>query len=85
MNEKKNDEKVDGLFKRCPGYAHNFKTLIAAVENGDISMLACVDKATGKDVAVICAVVRCPNDQFEFVPVAKLFDGNPYDELLPPE
>jgi len=73
----------DGLLKRCPGYKLNFQTLCKAVENDDVCLMACVDKATGKDVAVICAVSEEGNLKI-MIPLAKMFDGNPYDELIPP-
>jgi hypothetical protein len=44
--------------------------------------MECRCSATGNPVMVICAVNRCQNE-FVFVPVAKLFDGNPYKEVIP--
>jgi hypothetical protein len=67
-----------------PGYKANFETLQRASDVGDLALMECTDKATGLPVAVVCAVNRV-NGEFEFAPLAKLFDGNPYDELLPPD
>jgi hypothetical protein len=73
-----------GLFKRSPGYRDNYNTLLRAAANKDLALMACTDRTTGKDVAVLCAVQPGGEGTLEFVPLAKLFDGNPYDELLPP-
>lgn len=66
------------------GYRRNFQTLLDAAENNNISLVSCTDVKTGKPSAVICAV-NGPNDgSLEFVPLAKLFDENPYEEVTPP-
>jgi len=73
-----------GLFKKCPGYQHNFETLKRAFANGDVCLMECKDKATGKEVAVVCGVQRSGDGMIDMVPMAKLFDGNPYEQLLSP-
>lgn len=45
--------------------------------------LECVDAASGEPRSVVCAVNR-QGEEYFFVPLAKLFTGNPYDELSPP-
>jgi hypothetical protein len=65
------------------GYKANFETLCRAIENGDVCLMECNDAVTGKPVMVVCAVQR-DGDSFEMMPLAKLFDGNPYEELIPP-
>ena len=65
------------------GYKANFETLCKAIRHGDVCLMECTDAATGKPVMVICAVQR-DGDSFEMMPFAKLFDGNPYEELIPP-
>ena len=37
-----------------------------------------------QEVAVLCAVNRLPDGQFEFVPLATMFSGNPYEAVNPP-
>lgn len=54
----------------------NFETLRQAFENGDVALLECQLKATGEPVAVVVAVNR-DSDEFAFVPVAMMFNGNP--------
>jgi len=64
------------------GHKNNFETLKQAAANGDLALMECHCSATGNPVMVLCAVNRC-QDEFVFVPVAKLFDGNPYEEVIP--
>jgi hypothetical protein len=33
----------------------------------------------------ICALNRTDEGEVMFVPIAKMFDGNPYEELMPPD
>lgn len=65
------------------GYKANFETLKQAGANNDLALMECTDKATGKTVMAICAVSRVKG-KFVFSPLAKMFDGNPYEELVPP-
>jgi hypothetical protein len=65
------------------GYRDNFQTLCRAVEDGKICLMECTDKITKAKVNVLCAV-NTVNGEYEMVPIAKMFDGNPYDELDPP-
>lgn len=66
------------------GDSANFNTMLKAATNGALCLMECTDKATGRYVAVICAVNRPDGDDYEMVPIARLFGGNPYDELDPP-
>jgi hypothetical protein len=67
------------------GYQRNFETLKRAVRNGDVMLAECTDVATGKPVITLCAVTRHRNGDVSAIPLAKFFDGNPYEELAPPE
>lgn len=67
------------------GYKKNFQTLLRAAGNDDACIMECTDKASGKPVIVVCAVVQDPNsNEYIITPLAKMFDGNPYEEVLPP-
>lgn len=66
------------------GHKENFNTLLLAALHGDLALLDCTDKKTGAPVKAVCAVNRI-GSEYQFVPVAKLFDGDPYDELNPPD
>ena len=63
-------------------FQDNFETLERAFKNGDVCLVACTD-ATGKLVPTIC-MVNVLDDEIELVSVAKMFTGNPYDEVTPP-
>ena len=64
-------------------YKHNFNTLRAAILNDDAALIRCKDNE-GEDVIVVAAVFQDDNGQYNMVPLAKMFDGNPYEELEPP-
>jgi hypothetical protein len=65
------------------GYKPNFVTLQMAYKNGDLCMLDAREKATGKTVALVCAVNR-EGEEFAFVPIAVMIGGNPYELYDPP-
>jgi hypothetical protein len=65
------------------GHTANLQTLTKAFRNGNVCLMECMDKATSKKVVVLCAVQKVSNE-YEMVPFAKMFDGNPYEELDPP-
>lgn len=68
-----------------PGHLSNFNTLKRAFANGDVALMECTDANTGEVLAVLCMVNhRAQSDDFEMVPIAKFFNGNPYEELVPP-
>lgn len=67
------------------GYKSNFNTLQRTFSNGDAALVECTDNRTGAPVFTVCAVQRREDGSIEMVPLAKLFDGNPYEELNPPE
>lgn len=64
-------------------HKENFNTLQAAMVTGRVCLMDCIEKSTGDHVAVICAINRV-DGQFEMVPLAKFFNDNPYDDLIPP-
>ena len=65
-----------------PGDRANFETLKRAFLEGDAALMECTN-AQGEYVAVICAVHQ-ENGEFVMSPFAKLFAGNPYEEVTPP-
>lgn len=66
------------------GYRKNFETLQRAFDNGHCALMECTDAKTGQTVIAVCAVGHTSGGEFEFFPLAKMFDGNPYRELNPP-
>jgi len=65
----------------------NFETLQKAFSQGDVCLLECIDKSTGQLVPVVCAIQPSGDAEkpIEFVPFAKMFLGNPYEEVDPPD
>jgi hypothetical protein len=67
------------------GYKKNFETLRRAFDDGNVALVECKDN-TGAFVYTICAMSSVDDSSdVAIVPLARLFDGNPYDELIPPE
>ena len=67
------------------GYKRNFDTLQRVFRDEAAALLECTDAVTGKPVMVICAVVQDDGGgDYVITPFAKLFDGNPYEEVNPP-
>lgn len=69
-------------------YQANFETLIQAVQNQDACLLEARRKADGQTVALVCAVTDSPGNpeyQYEFVPIAVMVEGNPYELFDPPD
>lgn len=64
-------------------YKANFNTLQRAMQDGNVAIMECVDAKTGKPVIAICAVGR-ENGEYVFSPLAKMFDGDAFSELVPP-
>ena len=65
------------------GYKANFETLRMAIKNNNAGLVGCTDVVTGKPVVTVCAL-NVVDGEYQMVPLAKLFDGNPYEELMPP-
>jgi hypothetical protein len=65
------------------GHKSNLKTIIRAANDANLCLMECTDKMTGAVVITLCAV-GYENDKYIFYPLAKMFNGNPYDELNPP-
>lgn len=67
--------------KFLDGYKANFNTLLEAARHGDLALVETQDRATGALVATVAAI----GEDFTVVPIARMFDGNPYDLLNPPK
>lgn len=65
------------------GYKANYKTLLRAVTNGDVCLMECKDATTNEPVMVVAAMYE-EDGQYVAVPLAKLFEGDPYQQLIPP-
>ena len=65
-------------------FQNNYHVLCVAFDRGDVCLVECEDAETGMPVYAICAMNRHADGSVTFVPIAKLFTQNPYDELTPP-
>lgn len=74
--------------KFLSGYKGNFDTLLRAAGAEHLALMDCRRTDTGEQVAVVCAVNITLDDrgerQFDFVPLAAMISGNPYEQLDPP-
>ncbi|WP_459556777.1 DUF6117 family protein [Lacunimicrobium album] len=67
-----------------PGHQTNFKTLLSAAQHQDLALVECQNLQTGEPVPVICAINYEIDGGISMVPLAQLFNDNPYDTLTPP-
>lgn len=66
------------------GHRRNLDTIRRAARNGDLGLMECTDTATGQPVMVLVAKWLDSDGQVNLVPLGKMFDGNPYEEVIPP-
>ncbi|GEM_PF-6956939 len=66
------------------GFKPNFDTLRDAMLSGRLALLETMDSRTGEMVACVVAVNPSEDGGAEFVPLAAMLDGNPYDYMMPP-
>lgn len=64
----------------------NFDTLIAAMQADRVCLVSVFDHQDQQPAMLICAVNCSPDacESIELIPLARLFDGNPYDRFSPP-
>lgn len=60
-----------------------FSEVCDAVHANELCLAECTDRRTGKKVSVICAATT-KNGIIHLRPLARLFSGNPYNEVAPP-
>lgn len=67
------------------GHRSNLDTIVRAAQDGRLALVECTDRVTKKPVAVLCAIGG-PDGLGEYiiVPFARMFDGDPYEQLDPP-
>ena len=65
-----------------PGHKKNFETLQRASDDRSLALMECLDRQTGKQAAVLCAV-NVDGGTYEMVPVAMLLEENPYERFVP--
>jgi len=65
----------------------NFETLLEAAENGDLCVMQVRRRSDGKEIAAVCAVnhgTEGAEDEFAFIPLATMVEGNPFELFDPP-
>ena len=67
------------------GYQQNYDVILRAARNGDLVLVDCQLKESGDPVVVLCALSRREDDTIDIVPLATMFDDNPYEILNPPD
>ena len=60
-----------------------FDNVCAAAHEHELCLTECTDRRTGKKVNVICATTT-EDGVVRLRPLARLFSGNPYNEVAPP-
>lgn len=65
------------------GYKDNFATLRRASMYEDLALMECTRVSDNSPVVVVCAV-NLVEGEYEFVPLAEMCSGNPYETYLPP-
>lgn len=67
----------------------NFEMLVRALANQSLVLVSCTDRQTGEPVTCLCAALsrvtqpRTAAD-LKFMPLARLFQGDPADEVFVP-
>jgi hypothetical protein len=66
----------------------SFETLRKAIIDGNACLMVCKDREHGSPIIAICAINtfsgQGDSQECEFLPIAKIFTGNPYTELVTP-
>jgi len=58
-------------------------TIVDAAHDHRLCVAICEDRKTGKKVQVLCESY-VENGSVQYNPVARLFSGNPHNEITPP-
>lgn len=67
------------------GHRMNLDTIIRAAKNGDLCLIECQERKTKKIVYILAAASSAEIEgEVDLVPLARMFEGNPYKELIPP-
>ena len=58
----------------------NLEAIRRAARDGDLALVYCDDVRSGRPI-VILAAIGLVDGEYQIVPLAKMFDGDPYEEL----
>jgi hypothetical protein len=72
--------------EQAQAHVDTLQTILAAAKNDDLAVTECRDRTTGASVLVLVAISSVPGDveQIRVIPLARFFDGDPYEQLEPP-
>lgn len=65
-------------------HVDNFQVFMLAIANGDVALVECKDKKTGETVVAVCIATKGEDGTMELIPLAKMFENDPFDEIDPP-
>jgi len=65
------------------GTVKNFRTMLKAAKAGHLALMECTN-IDDNEVYVVCMLNRHDDGDVEMVPVAQMFNENPYEILKPP-
>ena len=60
-----------------------FNDICGAAQTNELCLVECTDRKTGKKVNVVCFAVT-EGGSVQLHPLARLFSGNPHNEVAPP-
>lgn len=66
------------------GEREQLRRIEAAARDGTLSLLACTERGAGRRVPVLCEAASLLDGGATIEPLARLFDGDPFDTLNPP-
>lgn len=62
---------------------NNFETLLRSVKANQLFVFECTDTKTGEKVPTLATIER-HGEEFSLRPLARVFTGDPYQEIAPP-
>lgn len=63
---------------------YNFEQLQRAAKNKDMAIVECTEKVTGKVAVLLCAIFIDKEGAYNMIPYARMLEGDPYEDYLPP-
>jgi len=60
-----------------------FDNIVISAQENRLCVAACTERRTGRKVYVVCESY-VEDGATQFVPLARLFSGNPHNEITPP-
>lgn len=64
-------------------HRERFRQILDAARRGDLGLFECTDAATGATVVTLSTIEMLENGM-RLIPVARIVDGDPYQQFIPP-